>query len=122
MKRFCLLVLCVLLAAAAAGCAQQIFDGSSTGNNKRFVLEYSVLNKTITHELVLEQGTVIDVDIENISGRIDILITGPDGEKVYKGDAASSGSFSIEAKAAGTYNITVKGRNAKGSVSFVAEE
>ncbi len=41
-----------------------------------------------------------------------------DGEEIYRGDDASSGSFSLEIPKTGTYKFSVTGTNAKGSVSF----
>ncbi len=123
MKRyFLILIISALLIAALAGCQEQVFDGSKTGNDKQFILDYSVLNRTMTHEMELKQGMVIDVNIENRSGRVDILITDANGESIYRGDNASSCSFSIEAQEAGTYHFTVTGSNAKGGIRFVVKE
>lgn len=117
-----LLILVVLLIIVTAGCQKQIFDGSYMGNDKQFILDYSVLNKTMTHEMELEQGTFIDVSIQNKSGRVDILITNTDSESIYRGDNAFSSDFSVEIPATGTYIFSVTGSNdAKGSVSFIAK-
>jgi hypothetical protein len=105
-----------------AGCGKQVFDGSSTGNDVQFVLDYTVLNCTKTHDMKLEKGTEVDVIIENTSGSLDILVTGSNGESIYKGDDADSGEFSIEIPEKDTYTFSVTGRKAKGSVSFKVAE
>jgi len=119
MKKFPLLVLAsILILIIITGCAKQDFNGSRTSNDEQFIIDYTVLNKTITHEMSIKQGTIIDVIIENKSGSIDILVTAVDGEKIYKGDKADSGEFSFEIPETGVYKFSVTGSNAKGSVSF----
>lgn len=70
----------------------------------------------------LEKGTSIDVKIEDKSGRVDIRVTDSKDKEIYRGDDASSGSFSLEIPETGTYKFTVTGKKAKGSVSFMAAE
>lgn len=122
MKKFSLLIILCVLVLAATGCHKQTFDGSRISNDKQFILNYSILNKTITHEMKLKQGTIIDVNIEDKSGRVDILVKNDDDKEIYRGDDASSGIFSIEIPEAGTYKFSVTGSKAKGGVSFIAEE
>lgn len=100
------------------GCGKRIFDGSSTGNDEQFIIDYSIMNCTKTNGMKLEKGASIDVVIENKSGHSDILITNSNGEKIYKGDDVTSGKFSIEVPKTDTYKFSVTGKNAKGNVSF----
>ncbi|MBU5334621.1 hypothetical protein [Anaerocolumna aminovalerica] len=118
MKKFSLLIMIVLILVLATSCKKQVFDGNRTGNNEQFIMDYSVLNKTDTQEMDLEEGTIIDVIIEDESGRVDILVAEVDGDEIYRGDDASSISFSLEVPKTGTYKFSVTGTNAKGSVSF----
>lgn len=119
MKKFSILiVMIILILVLATSCKKQVFNGNRTGNDEQFIMDYSVLNKTDSQEMDLEEGTIIDVVIEDESGRVDILVTEVDGEEIYRGDDASSGSFSLEIPKTGTYKFSVKGTNAKGSVSF----
>ena len=121
MKKLYLFALaCVLI--LAAGCQKQDFAGSRTANETQFLLEYSILNKAQTHEMDLKQGTMVRVEIESQSGRIDVVVTDKNGEEIYKGNGASSGSFSLEIPQTDTYRFSVAGSNAKGSVSFTVEE
>jgi hypothetical protein len=122
MKKFIQVIIFCVIIFTTTSCQKQIFDGSRTSDDKQFILDYSVLSKTITHEMKLEQGTVIDVSIEDTSGRVDILVTNEDDKKIYRGDNASSGNFSIEIPESKTYKFSVTGNKAKGSVSFIVEE
>lgn len=112
---------CIAVLAAVSGCAKQAFEGTRTSDDKRFVLEYSAFTGEQTHELELQQGASIDVTIRVESGRIDIVATGPDGKEIYKGNDASSGSFTLEIQQPGAYRFSVTGKRAAGGVSFVAE-
>lgn len=119
MKKLSLLmILSLLMLFVTTACSKQVFDGSSTGNEEQFIMNYSVLNFTKTHEMKLEKGTIIDVILESKSGSIDVFVEDADGEKIYKGDNAASGEFSLEIPKASTYTFSVKGDNAKGGVSF----
>ena len=112
------MILSVLILVITTGCRKQVFSGSSTGNNGQFLLEYTILNSTKSHELKLEEGTSINVTIENKSGRIDILVADTNGEEIYKGNNPSSGKFSLKIPKTGTYKFSVTGSNAKGRISF----
>ena len=119
MKRISLLAIFVLVGVLIlAGCQEQIFDGSVTGNETQFILDFNVLNTTKTHEMKLEEGTNIYVSIEKKSGNIAISITDSDGKVIYKSDSADSWDFVVTTTKVDTYKFTVTGTDAKGSVSF----
>lgn len=119
MKKFSLLIiLVILILTVATGCSKQVFDGSRTGNDEQFIMDYSVLNTTETHEMELKQGMIIKVNIESISGHVDILVTGDDGVEIIGSGNDSSSNFSFEIPKTGTYTFSVTGNKAKGSVSF----
>ena len=121
MKKFYLLaIICVLL--LAAGCQVQDFAGSRTATETQFLLEYSILNRTEAHEMELQKGTMLRVEIEAISGRTDIILSDENGEEIYRGNDASSGNFSIEIPETNTYRFSVTGSKAKGGVSFTVED
>jgi hypothetical protein len=118
-KLFLSMILSVLLMLVIfTACSKQVFDGSCTGNDEQFVVDYSVLNCTKTHEIKLEKGATINVIVESKSGRVDILVVDENGEEIYKGDNASSGKFLIDILKTGLYKFSVTGSNAKGSVNF----
>jgi hypothetical protein len=123
MKKLSLvMILSVFVLLINTGCGKQVFDGSSTGNDEQFIMDYSILNCTKTHDMKLEKGTNINVVIENKSGQLDILISDSNGEKIYKGDNAASGKFSIEIPNTDTYKFSVTGKNAKGNISFKVDK
>jgi hypothetical protein len=117
-----LMILSVLIILITAGCRKQVFSGSSTGNEKQWLLEYSTLNCTKTHDIKLEKGATIDVVIENKSGNLDILVSDTNEEKIYKGDKATTGKFSLIIPKTDIYKFSVTGSNASGSVSFKATD
>lgn len=95
-----------------------MFDGSRTSNDVQFVMNCSVLNDTKTHEMRLEKDEIIDVAIESLSGRVDIIVEDSEGNEIYRGNDADSGKFQLIITETSTYKFTVTGRDAKGSVSF----
>lgn len=119
MKKLSLfMILSVLMLILATACVKPAFNGSRTSNDVEFIMNYSVLNSTKTHEMELEKGTTINVIIESNSGRVDVFVEDADGEKIYKGDNAASSTFSLEIPKTSTYKFSVTGAKAKGSVSF----
>lgn len=106
----------MLILAPFTGCNKQVFSVNRTGNT--FKLDYTNLNETKTHEMKLKEGTVIHVNIENKSGRVDILVADANGQEMYRGDNAASSKFSITTPKAGTYKFSVTGSKARGSTSF----
>lgn len=113
-----IITMCILLAFSMASCKKQVFNGNRSSNDTQFVMDYSILNRTETHEMELKENSIIDVNIDNKAGSLDIVVTNPLGEEIYRGDDAASGEFSINADKQGTYKFSVKGSNAKGAFSF----
>lgn len=119
MKKISLLmILSLLILLIITGCGRQRFSGNNISNGKQWLLEYSILSGTKTHDIKLEKGAIIDVVIENKSGDLDIFVSDSNEEKIYKGDNASTGKFSITVPKADIYKFSVTGSNAKGNVSF----
>ncbi len=121
MRKIYAIVLSCILAAVVSGCANPVFEGTRTADDRQFVLEYTMFTGEQTHELQLQEGASVDVTIQADSGRVDIVVTGPDGKEIYKGDYASSGDFSLGIQQTGTYRISVTGKRAAGGVSFIAQ-
>lgn len=118
MRGIKVLLINIMILSCLAGCAESTFDGSCTGNDVQFIMEYSVLNDTEYHEMKLERDEIIDVKIENTSGRIDILVADVEGNEIYRGNDAVTGKFKLTIPKSSTYKFTVSGKDAKGSVSF----
>jgi hypothetical protein len=119
MKKVILIItMCFLLAFSVAGCRKQVFNGNRSSNDTQFVMDYSILNRTETHEMELKENSIIDVSVDNKAGSLDIVVISPIGEEIYRGDDASSGEFSINIDKQGVYKFSVKGSNSKGAFSF----
>ena len=121
-KTHFLVFACVVLLAVAAGCQSQAFEGNRTAGENQFILDYSFLDKTETHTMDLMQGTDVNVKIESLSGRIDVVVSDAYGKELYRGNDASSGSFLLEIPETGAYTFSVTGSRAEGSVAFAVEE
>ncbi len=107
-----------LMILIATACGKAVFDGSCTGNDKQFIVDYNVLNCTKTHQMKLKKGTTVKVVVESKSGRVGILVEDTKGDDIYNNINAISENFSLEIPRTDTYNFSVSGSEAKGSVSF----
>lgn len=117
-KIYLLAAIGVIMFSIAVGCSEVVFNGSRTSNDEQFVMEYTVLNKTETHKMQLEKDTEVEVVIENKSGQLDVLVEDSIGNKIYQGDDASSGEFTLTITKSDEYTFFIKGKDAQGSVSF----
>lgn len=119
-----LLIVCVLaLIVSLTACGKTpAFNGSRTGNDKEFIMEYSVLNTTDGQELSAEAGDTIHAKIVVESGNLSIKIQKDDEEPIYESSGNEiSNEFDVEIDESGIYSVTVTGEKTKGSVSFVVE-
>lgn len=120
MKRKMGLIAALLMAAAVlTACNESKFNGNRTGNESQFVMEYSIFNSTDSQVLKLGEGDVIDAEVVTNSGSVSVTIAKEGEEPVYENEAVATGTFHVEVPESGEYKITVVGKNAKGSVSFV---
>lgn len=117
MKRF-ITCFSLCIAILLTSCMSSRFDGSRTGNDSQFIMEYRIFNGADSQTLQLKKGESIDAAIVNTSGHLEIAICDQKGNILYKNDDVSTGSFQIEMKETGKYTITVTGTQAKGSVQF----
>ncbi len=122
MKHRILLLIIIILFTFFTGCDESTFDGTRTSNDSQFIVDYSLLNDTKTHEMSIEKDALIDVKIESESGRVDIIIADIEGNVIYKGNDADSGQFNITIPITNIYKFSVTGSNAKGSISFEVVE
>ena len=121
MKKICIIFSVLLLVMSLDACSFTKFNGSRTGNNSQFIMEYTVLNTTDSQLLELEDGDIVDFEIVSESGKLNIIVQ-KDGEKpVYEGTDIPTSSFKVEITEKGTYKFSVTGKKAKGSVSIVKE-
>jgi len=95
------------------------FDGSRTGNDNEFVMNYKIFNTTDSQDLIVEEGDTIHAEIIVESGSLSFRIQKDDEVPVYEGkDVSFSDEFDVEIEESGTYVVTVTGEKAKGSISF----
>lgn len=116
MKRiFCLLSLCLLLCACAG---EEKCTVSQSGGV--LSLAFDGFSGTRSAALTLSAGDTLDVCIERQSGRIDLTLDG--ASRVYAGNDAQSGAFTLVIPADGDYTLTLSGKRAGGSVTVAAGE
>ena len=112
-------ILCVIMIIVSLTACSSDFDGSRTGNDNEFSMEYKVLNKTDSQDLKLQDGDKINAKIIIDGGTLAIKIQKDDEEPIYESDGISaSNEFEVEVEESGIYTITVTGKKAKGSVNF----
>lgn len=96
------------------------YDGSRTGNESQFIMEYNILNTTDSQNLTLESGDRVSARIVVDSGKLSIRIQKDNDEPVYECEEISaSDNFDFHIQKSGVYTFTVTGEKAKGSIQFV---
>ena len=120
MKKFLWIVCTSALMVSLTACGTK-FDGSRTGNNSEFIMEYSVLNTTDRQDLIAESGDTISGKMIVNRGSLSIKIKKDGEEPVYESRISASDEFAVEIDESGTYTVEVTGKGAKGSVSFTVE-
>ena len=98
------------------------FDGSKTGNENHFDIEFNMLNTSYTHELEMKEGESIDVHIEVQSGNISLSIQKENETPIYRGNKLESADFKVGVESSGKYTLTVTGQKAKGHVVLTRAE
>lgn len=102
-----------------SACGNATFNGSSTGNDTQFIMEYSILNTSDHRKLSLEMGDVIDTTVVSDAGSVDIQVENSVGESIYSEKDVPTSEFEIVISQNDTYTFTVTGHSAKGGVSFI---
>ncbi len=121
MRRIITVFIVVLSIASLTACSPD-FNGSSTGNDTQFIMEYSVLNTTDAQDLTIEAGDTISAKIVVDKGSLSIKIQKDGEEPIYESNGIStSNEFDVEIDESGTYTVEVTGKKAKGSVSFIVQ-
>lgn len=101
------------------GCGDKVtFSGSKTSNANQFLVDFDVLNTTVSSQMALLVDDTIEVTIDIEKGTIDIIVESELGSIAYQGNDAENGHFYIIIQEAGTYTFTLTGVKAKGSVHF----
>ena len=110
----------VLFITLLTACSPE-FNGSSTGNDTHFMMEYSILNKSDYRNMTLKSGDIIKTSIVSDSGSVSIEVENSKGEIIYSDEDIPTSDFEIAIPQDDTYKFTVTGHNAKGSVKFILE-
>ena len=101
------------------GCGTgSVFDGSRVANASEFQMEYSILNREETAELVLQAGEQLRVTLSHTEGTVDVTVGMNGKEPIYRGNGQQNAEFILEITETGNYHISVSGHQAKGNVSF----
>ena len=110
MKKIILIICTLVFLISLTACGTK-FDGSRTGNDSEFIMEYSVLNTTDAQDLTIEAGDTISAKIVVDKGSLSIKIQ-KDGEKpIYESNGIStSNEFDVEIDESGTYTVEVTGK------------
>ena len=110
-----MLAACLLL----SGCGgKSTFDGSRTSDETGFRMEYSILDKEESAELILTEDDQIQVHISHTAGNVDVIISRDGEEPIYKGTEQENADFILMVPKTGCYRISVTGHLAKGAISF----
>ena len=98
------------------------FDGSRTGNDSEFIMDYKVLNTTDTQDLTVEAGDTIHAKIVIEGGQLSFKIQKDDDVPICESvNVSLSDEFDVKIEESGIYTVTVTGAKAKGSISFTVE-
>lgn len=114
---FLSVVLSIILLTA---CSPE-FNGSSTGNDTQFIMEYSILNKSDYRNMPLKAGDIVKTSIVSNSGSVSIEVENSIGKVIYSDEDIPTSDFEIAISQDDTYKFTVIGHHAKGSVKFIVE-
>ena len=118
-KRVRWLIMIAAMIFLLTGCGTgSVFVGSRISNASEFQMEYSVLNREETAELVLQAGEQLQVSLSHTEGTVDVTVGTDGNEPIYRGDGQQNAEFILEITETGNYHISVLGHQAKGNVSF----
>ena len=110
---FCLLFCLFIL----SGCSYtKVFVGNTVGTSKSYSTTYSVFSGTKTHSLKLEKGDIMNVEIVSEDGTLNLSLQMNEKEPLYAEENVPTDSFSLSIEESGTYELTLTGEDAKGSV------
>lgn len=121
MKKVFSVVVIAMCAFLLMSCSSA-FDGSRTGNDSEFTMDYKVLNTTDTQDLTVEAGDTIHAKNVIEGGQLSFKIQKDDDVPICESDDVSlSDEFDVKIEESGTYTVTVTGAKAQGSISFTVE-
>lgn len=91
---------------------------NENGSETQYQLEFERWSGESTHQLPLEEGDELKIDIVCESGKLALTIRGEDGTEAYTGNSLPTGMFTVKAPAEDNYIITVTGKKLSGSLDI----
>lgn len=111
------------LCAALVGCGTgSTFVGDGTLTADGFRMDYTLLDQQESAFLTLAEGDDLQVTIRQERGSVDVTVGMEGAEPVYEGNGLTEAAFTLHISAGGTYQLSVTGHAACGSVAFVRAE
>ena len=108
MKRSRFFLFALLLVLTLSACAAE-FDGSRTGNDREFIMEYKVLNRADSQDLTARAGDTIHGELTVDSGALSVSVCKEGEASLYERAALSaSETFDLPVEAGGTYVLDRK--------------
>ena len=80
------------------------------------------MNGTDLHTLELQEGDVLDIQLETVKGSLYMEIKAPDGTAVYRGNGKETTDFTVNIRESGVYTVVVEARHSKGIIHVQLEE
>lgn len=116
MKKTLLIITTALLLLS---CKSQVLKGNESVQDRLISAQYTVFDGQKNYALVLDRASSIRFDITTESGKLTLCVT--DGQvQYYSGNISEDFSFSLNVPE-GNYQISVKGRNHRGSFLIRAD-
>lgn len=100
---------------------QKVFVGNIEKDSDAYILEFEKMNQTESHTLNLSKDDVLSVEYQIDQGQVDLTIGMEKEKAIYTGNEIDSGKFSVVVPEDGEYIISVKAKNAKGTIKIYAK-
>lgn len=95
------------------------WDCSRYADETTYRMRYDYFDGFDSHTLYLKEGEALEVRVETYGGRLDVEISGEDGNAILEGNGLE-GPQTVAVPRTGDYTILVHGKRASGSFSFLA--
>lgn len=115
-----LFIVLLALIFIISGCSNNsIFSGSKMLNDNQFLVDFDILNTTVSGKIYLTKGEAIKTIIDIKKGDAGIVIKNENNRVVYHSDNTGCSNFIIKIEETGAYNFHVTGFIAQGSIYFI---